>query len=629
MIMSAYKEEFKHRLRQREIIPELKNYERRRKLLCDLYVEDAKKSKDKPYSHEELTIAKRKLKKKKSSGRDGIPAEIYLTDSDRLDKLTLHILNSIKSSQVIPSQWADILIVTIFKNKGSKKCLINYRGIFLKQVLSKIFERLNMNRISENIQKIDKAQAGSQTNRSTADQTFLLRSGIDHSIFVNKPMYITLYDFAQCFDSLWLDDCIISLKKLGISNEVLSIIKNLNTDCNIKVKTPVGVTSEFEIDNIVQQGSVTGGVLCSASTGEVNATITSGGIQIGTSTIRCLIFVDDIATMNHTVEDTYNSHEKVVWFSEIKRLTLSGKKCMILCVNGRAADATPRLKIQGTEVETKEVVVYLGDIFNRILLYPCLFLQVVLYNAQAWSNLNNMDKKNLQTIQMKFLKRAFHALSSTPNCLTLLETGITPILHAIHIIKQLMFLYHILMLEEGDPVRTTYEQQLKYPAANWANEVTNLRSKYEIKQTDKEIKELTQQTWKGIVDTQVRRHAFNQLTKEAEDLKHAHLVLPYTRYERQQYLVELSPARARKIFHIRTNTIDLKSVRKYKYGISPTCRLCGLQGEETVSHVVNTCPKVSRTGVVPNVYTTNCEQLQEVARRCIEFSQKLDEQENV
>ena len=125
----------------------------------------------------------------------------------------------------------------------------------------------------------------------------------------------------------------------------MSILKALNSECNIRVKTPAGITDQFSVKNIVQQGSVAGGVLCSASTGEVNSRIPTGGAQIGLSNIRCLTFVDDIATMNHTVQETYQAHEKVVWFSQLKRLTLNGRKCMIMCVDQRASTVVPRLKI--------------------------------------------------------------------------------------------------------------------------------------------------------------------------------------------------------------------------------------------------------------------------------------------
>ena len=665
MILGAYKDEFQHRLRQREIIPELQNYQERRKLLCDYYVEEAKLVKQEPYSSDELAKAKLKLKKKKATGLDSIPAEIYLTENENLDNLVLHILNSIKDAHVIPDQWTNVIISTLYKNKGSKKMLINYRGIFLKQVLSKIFERLNMNRIEDKVQNIDKTQAGSRSERSTADQTFLLRSGIDHSKFLDKPLYITLYDFSQCFDSLWLDDCILSLHKLGINNEVLSLIKSLNSESNITVKTPAGITDEFRIDNIVQQGSVCGGILCSASTGEMNANLPAGGAQIGLSNIRCLTFVDDIATMNHTLQDAYNAHERVVWFSKIKRLTLNVKKCMLMCVDARATSALPQLKIDGEKLEVKEVVTYLGDIFNRkgnnydliqdrvkkgkscivnsmslcsditmgmfaietlLLLYKGLFLQIVLYNAQAWTNLNNMDKTNLQTVQLKFLKRMFHAPSSTSNCRTFLETGVIPIIHEVHI-KQLTFLYHILSLPEDDPVKINYSEQKKFPAYNWANEVAALLKKYEIETEEDEIIEHSKLSWKRLVKSKVRKHAFEVLVRDAAEQKNPIDSSSYLSMCQQPYLTDLSPAQARIIFHLRTNTIDLKTVRKYQYAENTMCRLCNAE-EETATHVVNKCPDIPREREIPNVYTTNCDQLKQIAGRLSKFYDLIDSRHN-
>ena len=614
---------------------------------------------------EELAKAKLKLKKKKANGRDGIPAEIYLTENENLDRLVLHILNSIKHTQEIPQQWTNVLITTLYKNKGSKKHLINYRGIFLKQVLSKVFERLNMNRIEENVQNIDKTQAGSRTNRGPAEQTFLLRSAVDHSKFLNKPLYITLYDFTQCFDSLWLDDCILSLRKLGIQNEVLSIIKAMNSECNIQVKTLAGVTDEFKIQNIVQQGSVSGGTLCSASTGEVKAHILTGGAQIGLSNIRCLTFVDDIATANYTVQDTYHSNDKVVWFSQLKRLTLNGGKCMIMCINQKAYIVIPCLDINGVPVEEKDIIVYLGDIFNNkgtncdlvedrvkkgksclvnsmslcsditmglfaietmLLLYMCLFLAIVLYNAQAWSNLSNTDIKNLQTIQLKYLKRIFHAPSSTSNCLTFLETGTIPIEYEIHI-RRLTFLHHILTLPDDDPVNLTYHEQKKYPATNWANEVSDLRTKYQLDETEDEIISLTKQKWKEIVKSKVRQYAFIELKKAAEKQKHALDVSSYVDFTVQSYITELSPARARKIFHIRTNTIDLRTIRKYQHGDNSKCRLCDTE-DETLAHVVNRCPDIQRETLIPNLYCSDSNLLQEIADRCVNFMEHVKEKDD-
>ena len=668
MIKDTYMKEFQHRLRERSIIPELKNYESRTKQLVKLYVEKSKKTITPNYTTEELDQVTAKVKKKKSCGRDCIPPEITRNWGGNLKTLALNVMNKIKNNHVIPSQWLEVLISTIYKNKGSKKMLVNQRGIFLKQILSKIFEKINMKRIQENINRISPLQAGSRANRSPADQTFLLRGCIDHAKYMNRPAYIVLYDYSQCFDSLWLDDCLLSLWKLGVQNEILSLIRDLNKDCNIIVKTPVGPTEEFTVHNIVQQGSVCGGVLCSASTGEVPGDIEIGGTQIGTTMIQVLIYVDDIATINNNIQDVYYSHERVKWFSVRKRLSLNGGKCILLCVNLRPTDVVPRLFIDGKLVPTKEAAAYLGDDFNAkgnnsdlidervrkgkscianamalcseitmgfyaiqtlFLLYKSLFLQIVLNNAQSWTNITAKEHLSLQRIQLKYIKRIFHAPSSTSNALTFLETGTLPIKYEIHV-KQLTYLHHILTLNHTDPVRKMYQQQLCYPALNWGNEIKQLRETYSINESDEEITFLSKESWKKLVKEKVRAQALIDLNEEAKMQEKAQSLLPYTELRIQPYITNLTPPLARKIFHIRTGTIDLRSVRKYKYGTNTLCRMCSVDNE-TVYHIVNECPQIARNEVIENIFTSNIEELQEIAERCVEFEKKVDakEKENI
>jgi hypothetical protein len=86
----------------------------------------------------------------------------------------------------------------------------------------------------------------------------------------------------------------------------------------------------------------------------------------------------------------------------------------------------------------------------------------------------------------------------------------------------------------------------------------------------------------------------------------------------------LTPKQARKIFHVRTGTLDLRCVRKYKYGDSTLCRLCQ-NGEETIEHVLNDCVHIERTTKINNHLTTNPEELPEVANRCLAFDKKIEE----
>ena len=269
-----------------------------------------------------------------------------------------------------------------------------------------------------------------------------------------------------------------------------------------------------------------------------------------------------------------------------------------------------------------DVTMGIHAIETLFLLYHSLFIAVVLYNAQAWSNLTKTDLKALQTIQLRFLKRTFHAPSSTSNTLTFLETGILPIRYEIHI-KQLVFQHHIITLEDDDIVRITYEEQMKYDAPNWANEISKLKKEYSIDESDTEIGGMGKKRWKRIVKKKVKEKALEDLNKEAQSQKQASKLIPYDKLAKQEYMTTLSPTQARKVFHIRTGTIDLRGVRQYTYGEIDTCRLCSAE-KETVEHVVNRCPMVDRVSQVESVLSRNCEEQREMAKRCAQFQEKVD-----
>ena len=159
----------------------------------------------------------------------------------------LQIFNVIRVSKCVPEQWNNVLISLIYKNKGSKKELVNYRGIFLTVIISKVFESLLKKRMSTELKSVNLKQAGSRSGRSPADNTFLLRGAADHQKYLGNCLYITAYDFEQAFDSLWLQDCILSLKSLDVPDYILQLIHNLNQEANVTIKTPHGKTDYLTV----------------------------------------------------------------------------------------------------------------------------------------------------------------------------------------------------------------------------------------------------------------------------------------------------------------------------------------------------------------------------------------------
>ena len=659
-IRNEYRLEFKTRLQHRQIDPCLRNYEEKIKQLASMYVNRAKGKHGGDYAMEELKKQIRTLKKG-VAGRDKIPPELFMNAGNNILKLLLDNFNKLKNSNTIPTQWNDVAITTIYKNKGSAKRLVNHRGIFLTQVVSKLYERLNLLRIKDKIDNISKFQAGARSNRSTADQIYLINSCIDHTKYLLKPLYITIYDFKQCFDSLWIEDCIVSLWKIGIRNEVLASIYEMNKTSNIVVNTPLGQTETFKIPPAVKQGTVTGPLLCGASTGEVCEDQIGGGVQIGTATIRSLLYLDDINGLNTNVLDVKNSHNNITWFSDKKRLPLNEKKCGIMLVNGSKEDYVPTLEINNHKMESYETLEYLGDIFNKcgnnndliesrvrkgkgcsvnimsmckditlgihaletlILLYKSIFLPVVLYNCEAWSNLTKNDIQRLSTVQVGFLKRCLHAPKSTSNCIIYLEMGIIPIEYEIQK-RQFSFLHHILTLENSDPVKQVYIQQTQYKLEkNWGNSMKELREKYEINESDEEITKLNKDKWKYMVKERINGYALKELNQQCARQKKGEKLIPYSKLIQQTYMYSLKPDQARILFQIRAGITDIKQLRTYKY-TDTKCRLCKRE-EEDMNHILNECEQVDRSeDYIDNIYTQESKIEIKIVKRTKEFLTKV------
>ena len=307
-VKSAYKDEFIHRLSNREPAAGWEEYtDETNNVVREWLLANGNSSATPNFTLEELKKVVAKLKNGKSPGLDGYPAELFKYAGKGVLEALLKIFNMIKQSKEIPEQWDLVKIVTIYKQKGSKKRLKFYRGIFLTVVVSKIFELMVKERIEDKLRDVNLLQAGSRRNRGAPDNVFLFRACVDHHKFTKKPLYVTAYDFEQAFDSLWLEDCILSLQKLGIEKDYLQLIYNINRKATVTVQTPFGETSSFDTDPIVKQGTVLGPVLCSSSTGEYSEK--NVGVCMGTINIPSLLYVDDIIDLTSSSTDCISAQD--------------------------------------------------------------------------------------------------------------------------------------------------------------------------------------------------------------------------------------------------------------------------------------------------------------------------------
>jgi hypothetical protein len=88
----------------------------------------------------------------KSGGIDGITDEIMKADMEKTTRYLDKLFTAIRNEEVIPPEWNKGLIVKIPK-KGDRSVCDNYRGITLLSVLCKVFSKVVIQRIQEEVEK--------------------------------------------------------------------------------------------------------------------------------------------------------------------------------------------------------------------------------------------------------------------------------------------------------------------------------------------------------------------------------------------------------------------------------------------------------------------------------------------
>ena len=249
-IKHEYYREFQHRLRKRDIRPELQDYERIQNKLCHTRLRESEKVISPDFTYDdEIRCAVQELKCGQCRDPTGLIREVFKNAGDGL-LLPILPLKAQKCSLRIGVNFGS---KHSKRKKGSFKSLKNYRGIFIVPIVSIIFEKLLKNRITPILkQNMSNFQNGGSKGKGVVDNLFLLRALIDHSKYMGKQLWLTLYGTEKCFDSLWLEDCINYLWDNGVKDDTLSLIYNLNLKANITRKTPLGDTQVLSLENIVK-----------------------------------------------------------------------------------------------------------------------------------------------------------------------------------------------------------------------------------------------------------------------------------------------------------------------------------------------------------------------------------------
>ena len=203
-----------------------------------------------------LQVALSECANGKAPGRDGLPYEVYKVLWIQLGPLLVAAMNDIFANGAGGSEWAEGIILPIFKGKGLPADLLSsYRPITLLNCDLKLVSRVVCSRMQGPLDfLVDPSQTAFIKGRWIGDNVLLNQEIMEHMVAENQPGTVLFLDVAKAYDRVdrgWLLAC---ANAMGLPVGMMSWIRRLSEGTRSRVCLNGWLTDDFPVDNGLPQG---------------------------------------------------------------------------------------------------------------------------------------------------------------------------------------------------------------------------------------------------------------------------------------------------------------------------------------------------------------------------------------
>ena len=587
----------------------------------DIFEKAIKTEPTKKITEQEVRDAVKETKRNKAGDRQGWRNEWLKYGGDEIIKSLTKLYNQMELELSIPQQWKNIKITSIQKNSNGKMLNETQRGLFITNIVSKVYEKVKKTSNTTSFHKMSQMQMAGRKHRSTMDNIVIVSSIIAENKANNKPTYLFFGDAEKCFDKLWLKDCLIEIVKLGVSERDAIMLYLMNQEANIVINTPIGTTQEITIQEVVRQGTVYGPVFCCASTVKVNDIGESVVEECGKTRVGMIVFMDDINTTTKISNNIRSSIRNCRKMEIEKKYTFGLKKTKYMIIDDK--DPTEKIEeelekgiVQRT-TEYKYVGIYINEKGNldlhkqkmeeramdihreiiamgsfrevgreflrvRLELFEKCWMPGVTNGIHAWTQLTDKDIYDIEQIQIKYIKRVCEMPTSTPTAALIMELGIWPATEAIQYLSAM--LYHELIRSDEQRIASSIvkEQSEKIMKKSLPNRVKAMMKDIGCKFED--INNMKKSAWKKMVKTAMIKKIDSRMKERMRDKTKSRFAIKENFGEAKTYINQHTGYNAIDILRIRLNMTDTKSNFKSKHQ-DQFCPKCKTE-IDTAEHIV-------------------------------------------